>query len=145
MRLNDLSPAPGAHRERKRVGRGIGSGHGRTSGRGTKGQKARNTVRIGFEGGQTPLHRRVPYKRGFKNPFREEYAVVNVGQMNRLAGLPEVTPDVLVEKGLVKDPDAKVKILGDGELTVPLVVRAHKFSKSAVEKIQKAGGTAEVI
>jgi len=145
MRLNDLSPAPGSHRERKRVGRGIGSGHGRTCGRGTKGQKARNTVRLGFEGGQTPLHHRVPYKRGFKNPFREEYEVVNVGQMNRLAGLPEVTPDVLVDKGLVKDRNAKVKILGDGELTVPLVVRAHKFSKSAVEKIQKVGGTAEVI
>jgi len=145
MRLNDLSPAPGANRERKRLGRGIGSGHGRTCGRGTKGQKARGTVRPGFEGGQTPLHLRVPLKRGFKNPFREEYAIVNVRQLAALAGVQEVTPELLVERGLVKSISSKVKVLGDGEINVPVVVKAHKFSKSAVEKLEKAGGTAQVI
>jgi large subunit ribosomal protein L15 len=145
MRLNDLSPAPGSHKERKRVGRGIGSGHGRTCGRGTKGQKARNKVRMGFEGGQTPLHRRIPHRRGFKNPFHDEYAVVNLNRIAKLEGVTEVTPELLLERGLVKDPSARVKILGTGELTAPLVIRAHSFSKSAIEKIQKVGGTAEVI
>jgi len=145
MRLNDLSPAPGSHKERKRVGRGIGSGHGRTCGRGTKGQKARNKVRMGFEGGQTPLHRRIPRRRGFKNPFHDEYAVVNLNRIAKLEGVTEVTPELLLERGLVKDPSARVKILGTGELTAPLVIRAHSFSKSAIEKIQKVGGTAEVI
>jgi large subunit ribosomal protein L15 len=145
MRLNDLSPAPGSRKERKRVGRGIGSGHGRTCGRGTKGQKARNKVRMGFEGGQTPLHRRIPHRRGFKNPFRDEYAVVNLNRIAKLEGVTEVTPELLLERGLVKDPSARVKILGTGELTAPLVIRAHSFSKSAIEKIQKVGGTAEVI
>ncbi|MGB9879123.1 MAG: 50S ribosomal protein L15 [Armatimonadota bacterium] len=145
MRLNDLSPAPGSHKERKRVGRGIGSGHGRTCGRGTKGQKARNKVRMGFEGGQTPLHRRIPHRRGFKNPFRDEYAVVNLNRIAKLTGVTEVTPELLLERGLIKDPSARVKILGTGELTAPLVIRAHSFSKSAIEKIQKVGGTVEVI
>lgn len=145
MRLNDLSPAPGSRKERKRVGRGIGSGHGRTCGRGTKGQKARNKVRMGFEGGQTPLHRRIPHRRGFKNPFRDEYAVVNLNRIAKLTGVTEVTPELLLERGLIKDPSARVKILGTGELTAPLVIRAHSFSKSAIEKIQKVGGTVEVI
>jgi large subunit ribosomal protein L15 len=100
---------------------------------------------MGFEGGQTPLHRRIPHRRGFKNPFRDEYAVVNLNRIAKLEGVTEVTPELLLERGLVKDPSARVKILGTGELTAPLVIRAHSFSKSAIEKIQKVGGTAEVI
>jgi large subunit ribosomal protein L15 len=145
MRLDDLAPAPGSRQDRKRVGRGIGSGHGRTSGRGTKGQRARNTVKPGFEGGQTPLHRRVPVKRGFTSPFKEEFAVVNIGQIAKLNGVTEITPELLVERGLVKSLSSRIKILGDGELDHPITVQAHKFSKSAVEKIEKAGGNTQLI
>lgn len=146
--LHDLRPGRGARHRRKRVGRGIGSGHGKTAGRGTKGQKARSGggVRPGFEGGQWPLYRRVP-KRGFTNArFRRELAHVNLDQLNRaFAPGEEVTPEALLQRGLVKDPKDGVKVLARGELDRPLVVRAHAFSKAAVAKIEAAGGKAEVI
>jgi large subunit ribosomal protein L15 len=143
MKLSDLSPAPGSRRSRKRVGRGPGSGNGKTAGRGHKGQKSRSgySKRAGFEGGQMPLVRRVP-KRGFTNIFRTEYEVVNVGRLEGLAG--QVTPEGLATAGLVK-AGRLVKILGDGELTTALEVSAHKFSRAAREKIEAAGGSCEVI
>ncbi len=147
MRLNDLHPAPGATHARKRLGRGTGSGHGGTSTRGVKGQKARTSggVRPGFEGGQTPLYRRLPQRRGFRNVNRKEYAIVNLDDLERFDAGTEVTPDLLVESGIVKKVKDGIKLLGDGELTKALTVRVHKFSKSAEEKIRAAGGTAEVI
>ncbi|HHY79279.1 MAG TPA: 50S ribosomal protein L15 [Thermoanaerobacter sp.] len=147
MRLHDLKPAEGARRERKRVGRGIGSGHGKTSGRGQKGQKARSGggVRPGFEGGQMPLTRRLP-KRGFTNIFKKEYAIVNVGTLEeRFEDGTVITPEVLIESGIIKDVKDGVKILGDGDLSKKFTVKAHKFSQSAIEKIQAVGGKAEVI
>ncbi|KHO63413.1 LSU ribosomal protein L15P [Thermoanaerobacter sp. YS13] len=147
MRLHDLKPAEGARRERKRVGRGIGSGHGKTSGRGQKGQKARSGggVRPGFEGGQMPLTRRLP-KRGFTNIFKKEYAIVNVGTLEeRFEDGAVITPEVLIESGIIKDVKDGVKILGDGDLSKKFTVKAHKFSQSAIEKIQAGGGKAEVI
>ena len=142
MKLNDLSPAPGSKKKRKRVGRGPGSGLGKTAGRGHKGQKSRSgySARPGFEGGQMPLIRRVP-KRGFKNPNRVEYAVVNI---SRLAGIEEgeVSPDLLLELGLVKK-GLPIKVLGDGEIDRALKVSAHKFSESAKSKIEGAGGSWE--
>jgi len=146
MKLHELAPAPGSKHTKKRVGRGPGSGMGKTSTRGHKGQWARSGggVRPGFEGGQNPLVRRLP-KRGFKNFNRTEYAIVNLEQLNRFAAGTEVTPELLLESGLVKDPKDGIKILGDGELTVQLTVKANKFSQSAVEKIQAAGGKSEVI
>jgi large subunit ribosomal protein L15 len=147
--LHNLKPNPGAVREKKRVGRGHGSGHGKTSGRGQKGQKSRSGwkggTRPGFEGGQTPLYMRFP-KRGFSNaPFKKEYAVVNVGVLNeRFEEGTEITPELLREEGLVKR-NLPVKILGDGELTKKFVVKAHKFSASAKEKIEAAGGSWEEI
>ncbi len=134
-----------ASEKRKRVGRGMGSGMGKTATRGNKGQRSRSGSRLmrGFEGGQMPLHRRLP-KRGFTNIFRQEYAVVN---LERLAGLGEstITPGVLAKAGLIKRAEQLVKILGDGELSSALTVHAHKFSKSAQEKITKAGGKVEVL
>ena len=134
-----------ASEKRKRVGRGMGSGMGKTSTRGHKGQGSRSGSRLmrGFEGGQMPLHRRLP-KRGFTNIFRQEYAVVN---LDRLAALGEstITPEVLAKAGIIKKGEQLVKILGDGELSVALTVHAHKFSKSAQEKIAKAGGKVEVL
>lgn len=146
MKLNEIKGVPGAIKEKKRVGRGPSSGHGKTCGRGTKGQKARSGGKIHpwFEGGQTPLHRRVP-KRGFTNIFKKVYQVVNVGDLNRCEGEETVTPEVLREKGLIKKLNLPVKILGDGELNVPLTVRAHAFSESARSKIEAVGGRAEVI
>ncbi len=149
MKLHDLKPAKGGGvKERKRVGRGIGSGTGKTSGRGHKGQNARSGggVRPGFEGGQMPLFRRLP-KRGFTNVFAKEIETVNVADLNRFDADTEVTPELLFEAGLVKKSKAKdgVKILGDGELEKALTVKANFFSKSAVEKIESAGGKAEVI
>lgn len=146
MKLHELKPAPGSRHARKRVGRGIGSGMGKTSTRGHKGQWARSGggVRPGFEGGQNPLYRRLP-KRGFTNKFRKEFAIVNLEELNRFAPGTEVTPELLIESGVVKDPKNGIKILGDGELTVQLTVKANKFSRSAVEKIQSAGGKTEVI
>jgi len=147
MRLNDLHPAPGATHSRKRVGRGTGSGHGGTSTRGHKGQKARTSggVRPGFEGGQTPLHRRLPQRRGFRPISRKEYAVINLDDLERFDVGTEVTPELLKANGLAKGSKDGVKVLGDGELTKALTVRATKFSKSAEEKIKAVGGTAEVV
>jgi large subunit ribosomal protein L15 len=147
MRLHDLKPAPGAIKRAKRVGRGPGSGHGKTSCRGQKGQRSRSGggVPPWFEGGQTPIHRRLP-KRGFKNINRVEYAVINLGRLDALFDSgDQVTPEVLLERGILKKLLDGVKILGDGELTKPLKVKAHAFSASAKEKIEAAGGTAEVI
>ncbi len=147
MKLHELSPKEGATKERKRVGRGIGSGLGKTCGKGHKGQKTRSGDRnlpSWFEGGQTPLHKRVP-KRGFKPLEKVEYSVVNLRTLERYfqAG-EEITPEVLLQKGLVKK-GMPVKILGDGELTKPLRVKAHAFSNSAKEKITAVGGTCEEI
>jgi large subunit ribosomal protein L15 len=147
--MNELTrltpPRGGGVKEKKRVGRGQASGTGKTAGRGGKGQKARtgNMNFIGFEGGQMPIQRRIP-KRGFTNPFRVEYALINVGDLEGL-GLTEVDLDKLVEAGAVKDRKGGLKILGDGELSKAISVRAHKFSASAKEKIEKAGGKADVI
>ncbi|MGG6432927.1 50S ribosomal protein L15 [Anoxybacillus sp. D401a] len=146
MKLHELQPAPGSRKERNRVGRGIGSGNGKTSGRGHKGQNARSGggVRIGFEGGQTPLFRRLP-KRGFTNIHRKEYAIVNLEVLNRFEDGTEVTPQLLLETGVVSKLKAGIKVLGNGELTKKLTVKAHKFSASAKEAIEAAGGTTEVI
>jgi large subunit ribosomal protein L15 len=146
MGLNNLRPAKGSVRQRKRVGRGPGSGLGKTSGRGEKGQKSRSgySRKVGFEGGQMPLHRRVP-KRGFTNPFRKEYAEVNLERLEAFEAGTIVTPEVLREHGLVKSFRDGVKILAKGKLTKALTVRAHKFSAKAQEEIGKAGGKAEVI
>src|SRR6267143_3825822 len=147
--MNELTrltpPRGGGVKEKKRVGRGQASGTGKTAGRGGKGQKARtgNMNFIGFEGGQMPIQRRIP-KRGFTNPFRREYALVNVGDLESL-GLNEVDLDKLLDSGAIKDRKDGLKILGDGELTKAVSVRAHRFSGSAKEKIEKAGGKAEVI
>jgi large subunit ribosomal protein L15 len=147
MSLNNLRPPKGAKRPKKRLGRGMGSGHGKTASRGTKGAKSRSGFRFkrGFEGGQMPLHRRVP-KRGFHNPFRIEYAVVNLDTLSEVfeAG-SAVTPDVLRERGLVRLANAPIKVLGRGDVKKALTVRAHKFSGSAAQKIAAAGGAAEVI
>ncbi len=145
MKISDLKPTPGATKKRKRIGRGPGSGHGKTATRGNKGQKSRSgyRVKMGYEGGQMPLTRRVP-KRGFTNIHREHYEIVNVKNLALFEPNSEVTPDILKAKGIIKG-DRKVKILGQGELKVPLVVRAHKFSKSASDKIIGAKGKIESI
>ena len=145
MNLSELHPAAGSRRPRKRVGRGPGSGTGKTAGRGEKGQKSRSGYRRkrGFEGGQMPLIRRVP-KRGFHNPFRKEYAVVNVGRFEALEG-DAFTPESLLADGVVSKLADGLKILGNGELTRAVTIAAHKFSAAAKEKIEKAGGKAEVI
>jgi large subunit ribosomal protein L15 len=147
MRIDDLRSPDGAFKPRKRVGRGHGSGHVKTAGRGTKGQNARSGggVRPGFEGGQNPIYRRMPYKRGFTNPFRVEYETINVGTLVELAVESPVTPESLYQRGAISHVDRPLKILGDGELRIPLHVRAHKFTASAREKIEAAGGTVEVI
>ncbi len=147
MKLHELSPNEGSTFSRKRRGRGAGSGLGKTSGRGHKGQNARSGggVRPGFEGGQNPLYRRVP-KRGFNNDrFATVFAIVNLDQLNRFDAGTEVTPELLLNEGILKNPKDGIKILGNGDLNVQLTVKAHKFSESAVEKIQAAGGKTEVI
>lgn len=147
MRLNELKPAPGSKKEPKRVGRGRGSGHGKTSGRGQKGQKSRSgySIRRGFEGGQMPLQRRLP-KRGFTNIFKKDYALVNIKDLNRFEAGQVVTPKFLIEAGLVKARDVgNVKVLGQGEISQVLYVKAHHFSKSARTKIESAGGRVELI
>jgi large subunit ribosomal protein L15 len=147
MQLHKLEKPPGSTKPAKRKGRGPGSTLGKTAGRGQKGQYARNTVARGFEGGQTPLRRRLP-RRGFKNPFKAEFAVVNVGTLSlrkSLQELNEFDPKVLVDKGVVRRGGLKVKVLGDGEVTRKMTVRAHHFSKSAMEKIKAAGGEAVII
>lgn len=148
MQIDDLRSPAGAFRPKKRVGRGHGSGHVKTSGRGTKGQNSRagGGVRPGFEGGQNPIYRRMPYKRGFSNArFRTEYQILNLGDFERYGLTGDVTPESLHERGAIDDPKKLVKILGNGEVTTTLHIRAHKFSESAKAKIEAAGGTAEVI
>ena len=146
MKLHELRRPENSRTRRKIVGRGPGSGHGQTSGRGEKGQKARagGSSRPWFEGGQLPLHRRIP-KRGFTNIFRKEYAILNVKDLERFEAGVSVTPATLAEAGLVRTAGTPVKILGEGSLSKALTVSAHRFSKSAAEKIRAAGGTLEVI
>lgn len=146
MRLDELQPAEGSKFARKRVGRGIGSGTGKTSGKGHKGQNARSGggVRPGFEGGQMPLYRRLP-KRGFTNIFAKQYVTINVSELERFENGTEVTADLLKETGVISKTLDGVKILGRGELTKKLTVKVAKYSASAAEKIEKAGGKAEVI
>jgi large subunit ribosomal protein L15 len=145
VNLSSLRPPSGQTHQRKRVGRGLGSGHGKTSTRGSKGQGSRagSRSRPGFEGGQMPLHRRLP-KRGFHNLFRKRYAIVNLKQIARL-GEPAVSPKLLLERRLIRKLYDGLKVLGEGELTAPVSVSAHQFSRSAREKILQAGGKVEVI
>jgi large subunit ribosomal protein L15 len=143
--INTLRPDPGSTHKTKRIGRGPGSGHGKTAGRGNKGMWSRSgsSQKRGFEGGQMPLHRRLP-KRGFTNIFRKEYAIINVGRLAQLEG-DTFDPQRLVELGVIKKLGDGLKVLGSGELARKITVQAHQFSKSALEKIQKAGGTGQVI
>lgn len=149
MKLHDLRPAPGSNKRKKRVGRGMASGHGKTSGRGTKGQGARSGGGKGpyFEGGQLPLVRRLPFRRGFTNIWRVEYKPINVERLQEKFGdgNQEVTLDTMREAGLIKSSDKAVAILGNGELSTALTVKAHRFSESAKEKIEAAGGSVEVL
>ncbi|EJG6536654.1 50S ribosomal protein L15 [Staphylococcus pseudintermedius] len=146
MKLHELKPSEGSRKLRNRVGRGAGTGKGKTSGRGQKGQKARSGggVRPGFEGGQLPLFRRIP-KRGFTNINRKEYAIVNLDQLNQFEDGTEVTPELLIETGVVKNEKAGIKVLGNGSLEKKLTVKAHKFSASAKAAIEAKGGAQEVI
>jgi large subunit ribosomal protein L15 len=144
VKLHDLKPAPGSTRAKRRVGRGIGGKGGKTAGRGSKGQGARNTVSPRFEGGQTPLHRRTPKSKGFTNPFRVEYHVVNLDTLEAFDAGNDVNPETLRAQGLVAKRGL-VKVLGRGELTKALTVRAHGFSAAAVRAIEAAGGSTEVI
>ena len=146
MKLHNLTPAQGAKTSEKRLGRGIGSGLGKTSGKGHKGQWARSGggVRPGFEGGTMPLTRRIP-KRGFTNIWRKEYEIVNVEALNRFEAGTVITPELLIEEGMVKQVKDGIKILGNGNLEKALTVQAQKFTKSALEKIEAAGGKAQVI
>ena len=146
MKIEDLKPAQGQSKKNKRVGRGIGSGHGKTSCKGHKGQKARSGGPKGpaFEGGQMPLQRRLP-KRGFKNHFSIEYAIINLKDINKIEGVDTITPEVLIENGLIKDLKNGLKVLGEGEIQRGVVVKADAFSASALSKIAAAGGKAEVV
>lgn len=146
MKLNELSPAEGAHRGRNRKGRGVGSGWGKTAGRGSKGQKARSggSVRAGFEGGQMPIQRRLP-KRGFKNPFRKVFAVVNIKDLAEFTSGSVVDAEALIRQGLVKGRFDGIKLLGQGDIDRPVDVKLHAVSKSARDKILAAGGKVEVI
>ena len=144
--IGTLRPPRGAKKRRKRIGQGMGSGHGKTATRGSKGQRSRSGARMrpGFEGGQMPLQRRLP-KRGFTNIFKKQFALVNLKDLTDFTPGETITPELLIQRGYVKELRDGLKVLGDGELKVALRVAAHCFSKSAREKIQKAGGTAEVI
>ena len=146
MKLNELKPPKGSIHKKKRVGRGEASGWGKTCGRGAKGQKSRagSSSPPWFEGGQMPLARRMP-KRGFNNPFRQEYHILNIENLNRFDNDAIVTPELLRNSGIIKKKNAKIKVLGDGELTKRLTVQVHRFSKSAATKIIAAGGKAEGI
>ena len=146
MKLHELKPAEGSRKSRKRIGRGTGSGFGRNAGKGEKGQKARSGggVRIGFEGGQMPLYRRLP-KRGFTNIFAKEYSQINIDRLNIFEDGTEVTPQLLLQKRIIKKSKNGLKILGNGELNKKLTVKAAKFTKAAAEKIEAAGGKVEVI
>jgi len=146
LELHTLKPAKGANRKRKRVGRGPGSGTGKTAGKGHKGQKSRSgySQRAGFEGGQMPLYRRLP-KRGFHNIFAKKYAILNIGSLNHFADGATVTPELIREEGLLKKLGDGLRVLGQGTLEKKLTVRAHHFSESARKKIEEAGGTVEVL
>ncbi len=146
IELHTLKPAPGSKKRRKRVGRGIGSGRGKTATRGTKGQKARDTIPARFEGGQTPIHRRLPVRVGFRNVNRVEYAVINVGALaERFQANETVTPELLKERRILRKLKDGVKVLGEGEINIPLTVHAHAVSESARAKIEAAGGTVQLI
>ena len=147
MRQDELAPAPGSRKDRKRVGRGDGSGHGTYSGRGCKGQKSRSGYRMkrGFEGGQLPLIKRLPRKRGFTNIFRIEYSIVNTGKLNIFEPGSEVTPQKMVAAGVVKSLRSPIKVLAEGDVNHPLVIKANKFSAAAKAKIEAAGGTVEEV
>lgn len=155
MNLSDLKPAKGSVKRRKIIGRGPGSGHGIRSGRGNKGDKARGQAKLGFEGGQTPLHRRLPKQRGIgtglssrgfnSGYFKTNYSLVNIGELNGFTAGDTVTPEILLAGHIIKDMKDGVKVLGDGKITVALTVRAHKFSQTAQDAIVAAGGTAETI
>ena len=147
MKIENLSPAPGSKKKPKRIGRGMGSGHGKTATKGHKGQKARSGSNKGpaFEGGQTPLQRRLP-KRGFKNePFKKDYAIVNLDDLEKLSDIDTITPDVLIKRKIVRELKDGLKVLGDGNITRPFVIKAHAFSASALSKITAAGGKSEVL
>lgn len=144
LKLHDLKPAPGSKKQRIRVGRGEGGRRGKTAGRGTKGLKARNTLRPGFEGGQTPMSMRLPKLPGFKNPNKEEFAIVNLTALNDFEAGSEVNPEELRSRGLIRHR-GRVKVLAQGEVDKALTVKAHAFSAAAKKKIEDAGGTAEVI
>ena len=144
MKLNELQPAEGSRFKRLRKGRGLSSGHGFTSGRGTKGQKAHGKTRLGFEGGQMPLYRQKP-KRGFTSMNHKDYALVSLTVLNRFDDGAEVTPESLKAAGIVKNAKSGIKVLGNGQLTKKLTVKAHQFSASAKAAIEAAGGTTEVI
>ncbi|MEJ2739243.1 MAG: 50S ribosomal protein L15 [Dehalococcoidia bacterium] len=147
MEQHNLKPPVGATKKRKRIGRGDGSGHGTYSGRGLKGQKSRagGGVRVGFEGGQLPLIKRLPSVRGFTNIFKTEYSIVNIKKLVAFDANTEVTPEVLLDAGIIKSLKHPVKVLGDGEIDRPLTVKAHKFTTVAGNKIEAAGGKVEVI
>jgi large subunit ribosomal protein L15 len=148
IRQNNIAPAPGSRRAAKRVGHGDGSGHGTYSGRGCKGQKSRagnQKMRPGFEGGQLPLIKRLPRKRGFTNIFRTEFCAVSAGALNVFDSGSEVTPETMLAAGIVKNLKSPVKVLGDGDIDRPLTVKAHKFSASAKAKIEAAGGRVEEV
>jgi large subunit ribosomal protein L15 len=147
VKLHELQPAPGSHHSRKRVGRGPGSGHGKTSTRGQKGQGARTSVNLPktFEGGQTRLTMRTPKLRGFHNKWRKRFAVLNLTRLNRFEDGAEVRPELLLETGLIKDVGAGIKVLGTGDLSRKLTIHAHRFSAEARRKIEAAGGTVAVI
>ncbi|GAB6184021.1 50S ribosomal protein L15 [Thermodesulfovibrio hydrogeniphilus] len=148
MKINELKPAEGSKKRPKRIGRGLGSGHGRYATKGLKGQKSRSggTKGPGFEGGQMPLQRRLP-KRGFSNaPFKKEYAIVNLDDINKIIDNVEiVTPEILMEKGIIKDLKDGLKVLGNGDLTKSITIKAHAFSKTARQKIEAKGGKVEVL
>lgn len=146
MRIEDIKPAEGSRKNKKRVGRGFGSGHGKTSCKGHKGQKARSGGQkgAGFEGGQMPLQRRIP-KRGFKNNFKTEYAIINLDTIDALKEDAVITPELLIEKGVIKDMKDGLKVLGNGSIQRPVAIKANAFSASATAKIEAAGGKAEVL
>ena len=144
MKIHDLKPAAGSHKKKQRIARGIGGKGGKTAGRGSKGQRARGTVKPGFEGGQTPLHRRTPKLKGFNNPFRVEYHVVNLDTLESFDAGTEVSPATLRARGLVAKRGL-VKVLGRGELTKAVTVKAHGFSESAKSAIEAAGGSVEIV
>lgn len=146
IELHTLKPEPGSKKRRKRVGRGIGSGHGKTAGRGTKGQKARDTIPPRFEGGQTPLHRRLPVRVGFKNVNRTEYAIVNLSTLAaRFQPNDEITPERLLEMRIIRKLKDGLKVLGEGEINFPITVHTHAISQSARAKIEAAGGQVKLI